>query len=400
MDPMTIMALAQLVMGAAGATQKGIASIKQGKEAKELSGLKRPAYMIPQEAKTALQTAQMAYNNPIMEGDMLENNQIENTTANALATAGKVGASSGDQLAALGGAMAQENTAKISAYQNAIANKNQLMNTYLGELGNMSGLKEKAFDWNTAQSYLNTMKAAQALKQTSQANAGGALQDVVTGLGAGANTMLQNKTLSGITGEGLTAENQLASQAAEKAQEAINPIDRTPQNLSTLLGQKIEPLTVAQPKSPSNVLNEKAEQLGVAPNIMDNTVLNSGTQIDLKPKVLNPTKIVTPTGKVVSNTKDAENLIDNDAAFNEASGKAAYEDRFSSTDIPSKKFDFSGNTTKELEDRLAQLTGNKKFDFSGKSTDELQKRLNELEKKQLYSKLISNPQLLQAILGK
>ena len=140
----------------------------------------------------------------------------------------------------------------------------------------MAGLKEKAFDWNTAQPYLNAMKAAQALKQTSQANAGGALQDVVTGLGAGANTMLQNKTLSGITGEGLSAENQLASQAAEKAQEAINPIDKTPQNLSTLLGQKIQPIKTT-------------------------------------PTVLNPTKIVTPTGKVVSNTdsKDAKSYQEN-----------------------------------------------------------------------------------------
>jgi hypothetical protein len=290
-DPMTIMALSQLVMGAAGAAQKGIASYKQGKEAKELSGLKRPTYMIPEEAKNALNTAQIAYNNPIMTGNTLLNNQIENTTANAVANAGKIGMSGGDQLAALGGAMAQENTAKISAYQNALANKNNLMGTYLGELNSMSGLKEKAFDWNTAQPYLNAMKAAQALKQTSQANAGGALQDIVTGLGAGANTMLQNNTLNGANGRinpltgGLSDAAGAESQAVELAHSKMNPIDNTTPQAPLVVGQKPSALTQMALKNWN------------------------------KPAVLNPTKIVTPTGKVFSNTdsrdvkSQQENLI-------------------------------------------------------------------------------------------
>lgn len=231
------LAIAQGVIGGASALQKMLASIKQGKEAKELAKTKRPILSLPNEYNQALAESRMAYNNPINTGNEIANQRIENTTANALANASKIGMSGGDQIAALGGAMAQENAAKGDLTQQMIDRKYNLMNNYLSELNNVGDFRLKQFEYNQAEPYENIRKAVQALKQTSKANAQGAFQDIGTTIGSIGNTALQGKAmgmglgkLGGLLGKignvTLTPEEQAQSQAAEEfsKNKTLNPV--------------------------------------------------------------------------------------------------------------------------------------------------------------------------------
>lgn len=275
------LAIAQGVIGGASALQKMLASINQGKEARELSKTKRPILSVPNEYNQALAETRMAYNNPINTGNEIANQRIENTTTNALANASKIGMSGGDQLAALGGAMAQENVAKGDLTQQMIDRKYNLMNSYLSELNNVGDFRLKQFEYNQAEPYENIRQAVKALKQTSKANAQGAFQDIASTIGGIGNMALQGKAvgmdmgmgkLGGLLGKignvTLTPEQQAQSQAAEgfmqnkygegKTKLPLNPVATVTPNGSLI--SNIPQIGDAKPNIESSLGSLESEQ--------------------------------------------------------------------------------------------------------------------------------------------
>jgi len=192
MDPMTIAALIQAGIGLAGGIQKGVASVKQKKMANEYGKTKRPDYQIPPSLQKATDMAR-ANLNPEINKQLLQ--EIAANSATAINRAGKVGTSTADMLAAIGGINANENAAKRQFFGDNQQRKDLMLGQYMNQLGAMAGQENKAWEWNKAQPYLNAQDAAQALNQSSAQNAAGALGDLAAGLGGSAKSLMMGKQM-------------------------------------------------------------------------------------------------------------------------------------------------------------------------------------------------------------
>lgn len=296
---MTIAAIIQGVIGAAGAVQKGVASAKQKKMAKGYEKTQRPDYQIPPSLQKATDMAR-ANLNPEINKQLLQ--EIAANSATAINRAGKVGTSTADMLAAIGGINANENAAKRQFFGDNQQRKDLMLGQYMNQLGAMGGQENKAWEWNKAQPYLNAQDAAQALHQSSAQNAAGALGDLAAGVGGGAKSLMMGKQMD------------LQSDQMKKMMELLGYGDKTTKaglggSGIESLGQKGLPALseIVKPDTDPNAPYKPnaADLLGFSKNLPlpKNTDANipPATQIATNPTT--PTIATTVTGQVLENGK-------------------------------------------------------------------------------------------------
>jgi len=182
-----------------------------------------PQYQTPESAKQALGVSrQMAY------GDMPGKDYAESRMGRATAAgARRVGQVAGSSSAALGAITdiygRQLNAERELAYQNALY-RAQAMRNYQGQLGQMAGYEDQAFNINEWIPYQQRMNELQDMKMSGMQNMWGGM----TG-GANANANFMGTMYQGNTMQGLNPWNQWGRQASTGAgtdfRGNMNPID-------------------------------------------------------------------------------------------------------------------------------------------------------------------------------
>jgi len=300
MDPMTIAALIQAGIGLAGGIQKGIASAKQKKMANEYGKTKRPDYQIPPSLQKATDMAR-ANLNPEINKQLLQ--EIAANSATAINRAGKVGTSTADMLAAIGGINANENAAKRQFFGDNQQRKDLMLGQYMQQLGAMGGQENKAWEWNKAQPYLNAQDAAQALNQSSAQNAAGALGDLAAGVGGGAKSLMMGKQMD-LQGDQMKNMMKMLGYGGETTKAGLGG-----SNVESLGQGKLPSIASLNPTDNSLEQGLPSLDLPINPNGFKELLAPKNTDANVPPATqiaTNPTArtiATTTTGKIMENGK-------------------------------------------------------------------------------------------------
>lgn len=169
-----------------------ISAMKQAAEAKKLARTPRPQYNIPGQITEATEMARMAYLDPTLPGQSAIEENIKAGTAGSVNQARNVSGSSSDLLSMIGGLNKQQGQQFNQLGVQGAQQQNTDRQALSGALGKEAGFADKAFGWNEQQPYMDAMKAAAALKESSSRN----LFNAVSGGGAIVNS-LDQKSLFG-----------------------------------------------------------------------------------------------------------------------------------------------------------------------------------------------------------
>lgn len=352
-----IAALVQAGIGAAGAIQKGVKGFQDKRKAKAYQATPRPTMTNPPALDAALNSARAGLNPPV-NTQLLQ--EIGNTEANNFDNAARIGTSSADRIAAAVGSNANAMRMKRQFMADAQARGDNKLATYQALLGTVAGQQNENWKWNKADPYLNAQETAAALNKSGTENSLGAMGDIVAGGGAAVGTMLQGKQMDtqteltkglieAMTGGKTKSAASVAKQVGELSAKTASKTGENPMDNSLTKG-----------------LTEM-----VLPKIVNNTNLPAAERIAADP--IAPVVATTVDGKVMANGKpmdyySAQKLVNDDAAFNDASGKIPLE-----------------TTDKYAASKAAEL---------GK------KRLakNRIANKSLLEMLVSNPDLINALI--
>jgi len=368
MDPMTIAALVQAAIGLAGGVQKGIKGFQDKRKAKAYQATPRPTMTNPPALDAALNSARAGLNPPV-NTQLLQ--EISNTEANNFDNAARIGTSSADRIAAAVGSNANAMRMKRQFMADAQARGDNKLATYQALLGTVAGQQNENFKFNKIDPYLNAQETAAALNKSGTENSLGAMGDIVAGGGAAVGTMLQGKQMDtqteltkglieAMTGGKTKSAASVAKQVGELSAKTASKTGENPMDNSLTKGltEMLLPKVAEYDANKFNANIPTFEQVSMA-----NPITGA------------PKKIVTTTtdGKVMENGKpmdyySAQKLVNDDAAFNDASGKIPLE-----------------TTDKYAASKAAEL---------GK------KRLakNRIANKSLLEMLVSNPDLINALI--
>lgn len=406
MDPMTIAALVQAAIGLAGAVQKGIKGFQDKRKAKAYQNTPRPTMTNPPALDAALNSARAGLNPPV-NNQLLQ--EIGNTEANNFDNAARIGTSSADRIAAAVGSNANAMRMKRQFMADAQARGDNKLATYQALLGTVAGQQNENFKFNKIDPYLNAQETAAALNKSGTENSIGAMGDIAAGAGAAAGTMLQGEQMNtqteltkglieamtgGKTKSAASAAKQVGELSAKTASKTgANPMDNS---LTRGLTESVLPKITNNTNLPvaeriaagktevdptDNSLTKRLAEI-LLPKVAEydvnkfNANIPTFKQVSMANPITGaPKKIVTTTtdGKVMENGKPmdysaAQKLVNDDAAFNDASGKIPLE------------------TTDKYEVSKAVELGKKKL------------AKNRIANKSLLEMLVSNPDLINALM--
>jgi len=193
LDPFTLF----LIASAIPALTQGVTGIVQGNKAKNmLSGLQRPTFEIPEAAKQSLAQAQANAGTMQMAGQDIANQNLNQTTANALYNVNQNATSAPEALAAaaniFGSQMGAQNQLAFKAANDYQMRQRELV----GALDKYAGWENTKFNYDVIKPFEEKAAAARALAGAGMTNKYEALKDM-SGIAA---TALKNPDFKSMFG--------------------------------------------------------------------------------------------------------------------------------------------------------------------------------------------------------
>lgn len=167
----------------------GYKAYRQNKQAKQLANTKRPEMDVPPAVKEAVQSARLQAANSQLPGQSLMEQKLQSGTSNAIADLKNVSNNPNDLATNVArvyaGQQGQQNNLNIAGAQNYNLNQSMLR----GQLGNLGGWQQAAWDYNKNQPYQNDKAAESALREGGFRNVVAGAGNVAQGLGQSAALM-------------------------------------------------------------------------------------------------------------------------------------------------------------------------------------------------------------------
>lgn len=183
MDPLSIALLSQLIPTAIDLGKAGV----QGYKANQLSKTVRPTYQIPEEILGALNNAKYVGSMTELPGQNIMENKLGANLNRGVGELRNVSSTSADMAANVARLYSANNRSLndigIAAGQNWLNNQGNVRNA----LQMLAGYKDKAFDFNQVQPYLNNKAAEAALREGSFRNLSSAGTNLASSIGGAAN---------------------------------------------------------------------------------------------------------------------------------------------------------------------------------------------------------------------
>lgn len=220
LDPFTL----SLIASAIPAITQGVTGIVQGNKAKNmLSGLQRPTFEIPEAAKQSLAQAQANAGTMQMAGQDIANQNLNQTTANAIYNVNQNATSAPEALAAaaniFGSQMGAQNQLAFKAANDYQMRQRELV----GALDKYAGWQNTKFNYDVIQPFQEKAAAARALAGAGMTNKFQSLKEL-SGIGA---TALQNpdfKSMFGTGNENTTVSTIMSDAGTQSADVAMSEL--------------------------------------------------------------------------------------------------------------------------------------------------------------------------------
>ena len=185
------------LISAIPSTYKLVQGLNQQQQATQgLAGLERPEYEIPEEQLRSLSLAQMRYGDSFMPGQGVYTDRIEQQAANAFSQSSEAG----NPFAAITNIQAQSSSQLQDMQIRAMQMQMQNEQVYRQALSQMSGFKEKEFQFNEFAPYQDKYREYRDMLGAGKKNTYGAL-DSMAGMATGLLGTMGGSALGGSSGQ-------------------------------------------------------------------------------------------------------------------------------------------------------------------------------------------------------
>jgi hypothetical protein len=276
MDPMTITAILSAIPQL---TKMGIGIGQNAKANRLMESNVRPDYEIPAEMQQTLDLVKMMTTATEMPGQSLLEGKLDAQFANQTQDIKDVSVSSADALSSIVNAGGRQQMVMADIGYQAASRKDSMNQLLMQTLGNMATYRDKAWELNKLQPYLDTANTASAMKQGGMTN----LYSGLEGLSRAAGGYLTAKAQMGqdvpVGGDGATPD----------LPDGTNPNDMTPMTPRSVTGYGgntggLAGGTMPVPQGNQSSVNGLLDALGSSPN--------GGGMSGLTPEMLNALSIL------------------------------------------------------------------------------------------------------------